>query len=97
MKEVQYTKVAKFRLNNFYTFLKKAEGCKIKCLFVVDIKKIYYTKNSQGGFREKNIALVYNFNVLNKKTGSTQLTKYVNKCKIGTMSKYTEIHCCQLL
>ena len=52
MKEVQYTKVAKFRLN-FYTFLKKAEGCKIKCLFVVDIKKIYYTKNSKGDLEKK--------------------------------------------
>jgi len=60
-------------------------------------KKDLLYKELQGGFREKNIALVYNFNVLNKKTGSTQLTKYVNKCKIGTMSKYTEIHCCQLL
>ena len=41
------------QVQTFYTFLKKAEGCKIKCLFVVDIKKIYYTKNSKGDLEKK--------------------------------------------
>lgn len=57
------------QVQTFYTFLKKAEGCKIKCLFVVDIKKIYYTKKLPRGIQRKKYSPGIQFQRTEQKNG----------------------------